>query len=217
MMVINLALIDEKMLFQIKSQLGELRDPVRVLFFKPKNFEYENEINMLANNIKLINPKLTMAVLIFGENKKLEKEYGIDKAPAFILEGKDKRVARFFGLPIGGEFSTFLLDIKDLSLGGPELSQDIAKRVKEIDFPVHLQVFVTPTCSFCPQVGKLAHDLAMLNDKVKADMIDANIFSDLSNKYNVSAVPKTIINDKIEILGAMPPEYFLKKILELKK
>ena len=212
-----MALIDERMLMQIKSQLGQLRDPVKILFFKPENFQYENEMNFLATNIKLISPKLSMEIFALGKNKKMERDYSIDKAPAIILEGKDKRVARFFGLPIGGEFSTFLLDIKDLSLGGPELSQDIARRAKDIDFPVHMQVFVTPTCSYCPQVGKLAHDLALLNDKVKADMIDANIFNDLSAKYNVTAVPKTIINDKIEILGAMPPEFFLKRIFELKK
>lgn len=212
-----MSLIDERTLLQIKTQLGDLRDPVKILFFKPANFQYENEMDFLASNVKLISPKLSMEIFALGKNKKMEKDYGIDKAPAIILEGKDKRVARFFGLPVGGEFSTLLLDIKDLSLGGPELSQDIAKRAKEIDFPVHMQVFVTPTCSYCPQVGKLAHDLALLNDKIKADMIDANIFSDLSQKYNVSAVPKTIINDKVEILGAMPPEFFLKKILELKK
>lgn len=209
---------DENALKQIRSQLGELRDPVKIIFFKPASgFEYENDINMLATNIKLVSPKLSMEIFDVGKDREMAKKYNIDKTPAIILEGQNKRAVRFFGLPIGTEFSTFLLDIKDLSLGGPQLSSDIAKRAREIDFPVHLQVFVTPTCSFCPQVGKLAHDLAMLNDMVRADMIQANVFGDLANKYDVRAVPKTIINDKLEILGAMPPEFFLKKIFELKK
>lgn len=212
-----MVLFDEDMLKNIRFRLGELRDPVRIIFFKPASgFEYEKDINLLATNIKLVSPKLSMEIYDLGKNKEKAKEYNIDKAPAIVLEGADKKTARFFGLPIGTEFSTFLLDIKDLSLGGPRLTGDIAKRAREIDFPVHLQVFVTPTCSFCPQAGKLAHDLAMLNDRVRADMIQANVFGDLASRYDVKAVPKTIINDRLEITGAMPPEIFLKRIFELK-
>src|SRR3989338_6541729 len=153
-------LLSDQMMKRIKADIGELRDPVNILFFKPENFAYEGELNLFAARIKELSPKLNVDVLAFEQNRKKALEYGVDKAPAIILEGQNKRKVRFFGLPIGGEFSTMLLDIKDLSLGGPELSSDIARRVMEIDFPVHMQVFVTSNCSFCPQVGKLAHDFA---------------------------------------------------------
>lgn len=43
-------------------------------------------------------------------------------------------------------------------------------------------------------------------------MIEAQTFSDMSNKYKVSGVPKIVINDKLELLGNQPVEEFLKKI-----
>jgi predicted DsbA family dithiol-disulfide isomerase len=47
---------------------------------------------------------------------------------------------------------------------------------------------------------------------VKAEMIEANTFTDLSMKYKVSGVPKIIINEDKELLGNQPVDAFLKQI-----
>jgi predicted DsbA family dithiol-disulfide isomerase len=41
---------------------------------------------------------------------------------------------------------------------------------------------------------------------VSATAIDATEFPDLVRRYNVNGVPKTIINDSVEIMGAAPEE-----------
>ncbi len=41
-------------------------------------------------------------------------------------------------------------------------------------------------------------------------MIEAEEFPELANKYEVMAVPKIVINDKVSFEGAYPPAYFLK-------
>ena len=56
--------------------------------------------------------------------------------------------------------------------------------------------------------------MAMASDLVTADCVEAQEFMDLSRAFGVSAVPKTIINDKEEILGAMPEEVFLEGVLK---
>jgi predicted DsbA family dithiol-disulfide isomerase len=73
-------------------------------------------------------------------------------------------------------------------------------------------VFVTPTCPWCPTLAGLAHRMAMEFDNVRADIIEANEFPDLSGRYAVSGVPKTIINDKVEFVGAMPEAQFVAAI-----
>jgi protein-disulfide isomerase len=55
----------------------------------------------------------------------------------------------------------------------------------------------------------------MLNEHVQGEMIEANTFQELSNKYNVSGVPKIVINDSIELLGDQPMEEFLNRIESL--
>ena len=54
--------------------------------------------------------------------------------------------------------------------------------------------------------------MAIEFDHVTADIIEANEFPDLSRRYGVSGVPKTIINDRVEFTGAVPEADFLAAI-----
>jgi hypothetical protein len=61
----------------------------------------------------------------------------------------------------------------------------------------------------------LAHQIAMENPLIQADMIAANEFYELAMRYNVSGVPQTNINENARVvIGAVPEEYMLQ---ELKK
>ena len=50
----------------------------------------------------------------------------------------------------------------------------------------------------------MAHQLAMENPLIVADVIEANEFQELSERYGVRSVPKTVINDRVEFLGSLP-------------
>lgn len=52
---------------------------------------------------------------------------------------------------------------------------------------------------------------------VTADIVEANEFPELSQRYGVSGVPKTVINDKVEFVGAVPEEQFLAAIQQAVK
>ena len=56
--------------------------------------------------------------------------------------------------------------------------------------------------------------MAMENDLITAESIEATEFPDLSRQYRVMAVPRTVINDKIAIEGALPEAMFIDRILE---
>jgi predicted DsbA family dithiol-disulfide isomerase len=55
--------------------------------------------------------------------------------------------------------------------------------------------------------------MALANEHITTTTISANEFPDLARRYRVSGVPKTIVNDKIEILGALPEEMFVPQAL----
>jgi len=61
----------------------------------------------------------------------------------------------------------------------------------------------------------LTHKMAMESDKITATSIEAQEFVDLSRKYRVMAVPRTIINDTEVIEGAMPESMFVKQIVSV--
>jgi alkyl hydroperoxide reductase subunit AhpF len=56
--------------------------------------------------------------------------------------------------------------------------------------------------------------MAMESDKIIAEAIEANEFPDLSRKYRVMAVPRTIINDEAVLEGAMPESMFVQRIMD---
>ena len=109
-------------------------------------------------------------------------------------------------------------DVKMLGTGETGLPANIIEDIKKVDRPVHLQVFVTPTCPYCPQAVTTAHAFAFINENIKADMVEATEFPHLAQKYNVRGVPRTIINDDDYLEGAAPDQTVLEKINEsLKK
>ena len=57
--------------------------------------------------------------------------------------------------------------------------------------------------------------MAAANPQITADAIEATEFMDLSRKYRVTGVPKTIVNETIEILGGLPEQDFVRAVLEM--
>ncbi|MCK4849109.1 MAG: thioredoxin family protein, partial [Candidatus Heimdallarchaeota archaeon] len=94
------------------------------------------------------------------------------------------------------------------------LDSALIEEIEVIDKPLHLQVFVTPTCPYCPTAVLTAFKLAMLNENITADMVEATEFQELSMKYSVQGVPKTVINDNWDVIGGVPPQAVMEKVRE---
>ncbi len=61
---------------------------------------------------------------------------------------------------------------------------------------------------------RLAQHMAIASPRVTAECIDATEFPELSQRYRVMAVPKIVINDKLEFEGAIPENDFLGAVLK---
>ena len=60
---------------------------------------------------------------------------------------------------------------------------------------------------------RLAQHMAIASERVTATAIEATEFPELSRAYRVSAVPKVVINDRVEFEGALPEPQFLEAVL----
>ncbi len=63
-------------------------------------------------------------------------------------------------------------------------------------------------------MARAAHAFALANPNVKAEIIECQEFPQVAQHYQVSGVPKTVINDKTEFVGAVPDEIFVNAILQ---
>ena len=57
--------------------------------------------------------------------------------------------------------------------------------------------------------------MALENPNITASVVDATQFPDLVRHYRITGVPKTVVNDRVEILGAQPEEVFIRQALSL--
>jgi glutaredoxin-like protein len=207
-------MIDEKTEARAKELLGTLDKPVKLVAFTQEiECSFCRESVGLVKDVSGFSDLITHEVHDFVEEKEIAGEYGIDKIPAIIVmgDGEDYGI-RFFGIPSGYEFVSFLDAIKTVSTGKHDLTPETLLAIGKIKGPVHLQVFVTPTCPYCPKSVIIAHKLAYVSEHIQSDMIEAIEFPQLSNRYNVVGVPKSIINEKYVIEGAVPEKAYVEGI-----
>ncbi len=60
----------------------------------------------------------------------------------------------------------------------------------------------------------MAHKLAIENEHITADVVEVSEFIDMAQRYQVQGVPKTVVNDRIEIVGAVPEPRFIQEVLK---
>ena len=60
----------------------------------------------------------------------------------------------------------------------------------------------------------MAHKLAIENEHITADVVEVSEFIDIAQRYQVRGVPKTVVNDRIEIMGAVPEPRFVQEVLK---
>ncbi len=167
----------------------------------------------LIQEIAALNGKLSVEIYDFVADAAKAKEYGVDKIPALAIVGAKDYGVRIYGLPYGYELQTLIDAIINVSKGKTDLSAKTKEILADVKSPVHIQVFVSLTCPHCPVAAAVAHKLAIESDMVKADVISTSEFPDLAMKYNVIGVPKVVINEKVDFVGAFNEDLFAENVL----
>ncbi len=209
-------LLNEEIRQEVSRFLESLPGPVRlVMFTQEQGCEYCQETRQLVEEIAELSPRINAEIYDFQNDQAKAEELGIDKVPAIAVIGAQDYGIRFYGIPSGYEFSSFLHAIRSVAMGKPELSDATLNTLAGVTQPVHIQVFVTPTCPYCPQAVVLAHQMAIASPMVRADMVEAMEFPHLAAKYQVMAVPRTVINGIIHIEGAVPESVIVEKLQDM--
>ena len=186
---------------------------VRLIFFEQSiGCETCAPTRRVLEQIVADNRDVTLDVLNLVLDKEKAAEYGVDRVPAIIIATAGSERIRYYGAPLGNELPTLLQAISMAELQETGLSDESQAQLKTLSAPVSLQVFFTPTCIYCPRMISLANQAAIASPFVSTVAIDATEFPDLVRRYNVNGVPKTIVNDTMEIMGAAPEQEFIAAI-----
>ena len=105
------------------------------------------------------------------------EEVTADRTPSFTImqPGIDSGIA-FAGLPLGHEFTSFILALLQVSGRAPKVEQAIQDRIKQISQPLHFETYVSLTCHNCPDVVQALNIMAVLNPNISHTMIEGGMF-----------------------------------------
>jgi glutaredoxin-like protein len=198
---------------QIKKQFEKLTGDVELIVFTQENeCLFCKDTRELILDLGTLSSKIKTKVYDFVKNGDEDLKYNIKRIPAIVIVGNKDYGIRYYGMPAGYEFPVIVDDIIDVSRGATSLPDNVKKRLSEIKKPVHLQIFVSPTCPFCPRAARMAHQLAIESEFIRSDVIEMIEFPYLVQKYNVMSVPHIVINEDTAFVGAQPIEVFIEQI-----
>ncbi|MFB6075430.1 MAG: thioredoxin family protein [Haloarculaceae archaeon] len=209
-----MSILDEDDKAEVRELLGELGDPIELHVFTEDDCQYCDETVTLLEEVASLADEIETAV--HDMDDPLAAELGADRydgGPVTVITREAITGVRYFGIPSGQEFGSFLQDAIAVSTGETGLSEGVRAELAAIDEPVELTVFVTPTCPHCPRAVQTAHSLAIENEHVTANSVESQEFMELSREYGVRGVPQINVNGKDgEFTGALPPQQFVQQI-----
>ena len=210
-----MAFIQEEDKAEIREQIGELTKTVRILLFtQSENCQYCGEAEGILEELSQFIDKIKFEKYDVERDAEVAKQYDVKRAPAIVIMGEKDHGIRYYGLPAGYEFVALMNAVRMVGIDNSELAPETVQQLSRITKPVHIQVFVTPSCPYCPNAVTLSHQFAMASDLVTADAVEATEFPELAMQYNVRGVPRIVVNEEHHFEGAMPEQWFVEEVLK---
>jgi glutaredoxin-like protein len=217
-------LLGQREVEYVQRQLEALPRSVTLISFTEPDCPTCQATEQLAREIAEAVPRVVPATADRSRagSREVFAAYGIDRVPALALSaaadwaaGPDNGI-RFFGFPGGYEFESLLQAIQRVARADAGLSPEMAAYLTSLGAtPLHLQVFVTPTCPYCPRMVQLVHRMALFSPAVRGDMVEATQFPDWAERRGVRGVPLTVDGEgALRVEGLVPEGRLLRALRE---
>ncbi len=141
---------------------------------------------------------------------RITAEQGSANQPPQILIGEG---IRYQALPTGLELPPFTLALSALDAESSGLEKSIKSRLKKNELPATLVVFISPQCTFCPQIISQLIPLSMAQAGVQLVVIDGTLFPGTAQRHRIQSVPTILLDKQFRWTGSVPLEEIIDAIL----
>lgn len=160
-----------------------------------------------SNMLSLIDEIASMSTKIKVEKTKLER------TPSFSVNRVDEDTGIVFaGVPLGQEFTSFVLALLQVSGRPPKIEQKLIDQIKNIDEKYHFESYVSLSCHNCPVVVQALNIMSVLNPNITHTMIDGAAYKEEADSKDIMAVPTVYLNGEFFESGRMSLEEILAKL-----
>jgi thioredoxin reductase (NADPH) len=180
------------------------------------NDQFNETAVALLKALAPLSEKLKVTFHTIGDEQSVKR--GVTRTPS-ILVAPDKYHIRFTGAPMGEEGQSFLTAIIMASTGKAILSEPSIRQITEqLHEKRDIQVFVSPTCPYCPlQVLSAVSAAIAKPDLVSAEAVEIYENRDLAESLGSLAVPQTFMNTTFTGAGLQPEPLFMESLMTLKE
>lgn len=194
------ALFDNATVTQLNTVFSRMANKLKLKLFLNESAA-ANELKAYMEEFTKLTDKLTVEI----SNE--EEQY----APCVRLHTEDDKYTglAFHGVPGGHEFTSFVLGIYNASGEGQAIDAAIKEKISKITDKTNLKVFVSLSCTMCPELVVSAQKIASMNENVTAEVFDLTHYPDLRDKYKVMSVPCMVLNDDKVTFGKKNHEQIL--------
>lgn len=195
--------INDEIRNQLKAIFGKFVNKIIINTYLD-NSDYSKELEVFMTEVSTI-----------SENVKVKFIKDSEKAPylEFFDENENSLDFRFYGIPSGHEFNSFVFALHTYGVG-LELPEDIKEVSDKIQEKIKIDIVVSLSCTICPDLVMNASKLKFSNNNIELNVIDMRIFDEYREKYNIKSVPCMIINEKDTYFGKKSIEEIVSYILK---
>lgn len=101
----------------------------------------------------------------------------------------------FHGIPSGHEFTPFVLGIYNVAGPGQKQDDAVMERIRAIDQRTDIRIYVSLSCTMCPELVRSAQQIAAVSEHVTAQVYDIAFYKEAVEKYQIMSVPCMVVND----------------------
>ncbi|WP_348922204.1 FAD-dependent oxidoreductase [Enterococcus rotai] len=186
---------------QLGGIFGKLTKNVTLLQVMDSSEEKSLELNSFLTEFASLSEKILLETVQKGTD--VEAKYGIDKLPSVVVlndQGEYTGI-KFSGIPSGHEVNSIVLAVYNVGSAGQPIEEPVVTKIKALP-KKKVQIFVSLTCHYCPDVVAACQRIASINHNVEAEMIDIGVFPELKTEKKIMSVPAMIIDDQEIVFGS---------------
>ena len=141
------------------------------------------------------------------------EELSLSRTPSFKIAKKGQTSGvEFAGLPLGHEFTSFILALLQVSGRAPKVDDTVIQQIKAIDQPLSFETYVSLTCHNCPDVVQALNIMAVVNPLISHVMIEGGMFQEEVEAKKIMAVPTVLLDGEVFASGRLTIEQLLEMI-----
>jgi alkyl hydroperoxide reductase subunit AhpF len=131
----------------VRKEFERIAGPVKLVVFSQELAAPElcQQNEQLMREVAGLSDQITVEVLNLAIDRARAEAYGVDQVPAVVVEGSRDWGIRFYGIPLGYEFSNLIDSIIVASTGQPALTEETLASLRALAADVDIKVFSTPT------------------------------------------------------------------------